>query len=396
MHRQARMADRKRLRVAVVTQYFPTSAQPWAGHSAYQTLRPLSELCDLHVFYPEARYPAWLTPAGARRPALDRSWNPPGVHVTYLPYPVLPVVSRPLNGWLMSVRLLPAVRAFAPDLVLNYVVYPDGFAALRIARALKIPIILTAIGSDLNRMSGRLVAALTRATLRHADRITTVSDDLRKTAIRLGAPAARTQAILNGCDTSIFHPRDRRKARQALSLDLSSEIIVYVGRLDIRKGLVELIEAMAQLRSHCPAVRCYVIGDGPDRLVLTAAIARHNLADQVILVPSCPTQEVAQWMAAADLVTLPSYREGCPNVVLEALAAGRPVVATNVGGIPELMDETCGRLIPDHDAPALAHALGRVLGQSWSAEAISSRHSRSWSDVADDLCRLLNEVSQSG
>ncbi len=386
------MADRKRLRVAVVTQYFPTSAQPWAGHSAYQTLRPLSLLCDLHVFYPEASYPAWLTPTGARRPALDRSWSPPGVSVTYLPYPLLPVISRPFNGWLMSRRLLPAVRAFAPDLILNYVAYPDGFAALRIARALRVPVVLTAIGSDLNRMSDRLVAALTRATLRHADRTTTVSDDLRKTAIRLGAPADRTQAILNGCDTSVFHPRDRSEARQALSIHPAAEIILYVGRLDIRKGLVELIEAMAQLRHTRPASHCYILGDGPDRPILTAAIGRHNLAAQVTLVPSCPTQEVARWMAAADLVTLPSYREGCPNVVLEALAAGRPVVATDVGGIPELMDNSCGCLIPDHDAPALTEALTEVLTQSWNAEAISSRHSRSWKDVADDLHQLLCKV----
>ena len=387
------MSDRKRLRVAVLTQYFPTSAQPWAGHSAYQTLRPLGHLCDLHVFYPEARYPAWLTPPGARRPALDRSWSPPDVPATYLPYPLLPVISRPFNGWLMSRRLLPAVRAFAPDLILNYVVYPDGFAALRIARALKVPVVLTAIGSDLNRMSDRLVAALTRFTLRHAGRTTTVSGDLRRTAIRLGAPADRTRAILNGCDTSVFQPRSRDEARQALSLDPSAEIIVYVGRLDFRKGLVELIEAIAQLRQNRSNARCYIIGDGPDKLLLTAAIARHDIAAQVTLIPSCPTQGVAQWMAAADLVTLPSYREGCPNVVLEALAAGRPVVATNVGGIPELMDDTCGRLIPDHDAPALAQALNEVLAQCWNAEAISSRHSRSWQDVAHDLHQLLGEVS---
>ncbi len=387
------MADRKRLRVAVVTQYFPTSAQPWAGHSAYQTLRLLGELCSLHVFYPEARYPAWLTPGGARRPALDRTWKPPGVAVTYVPYPVLPVLSRPVNGWVMSTSLLPFVRAFTPDLILNYVVYPDGFAALRIARALKIPVVLTAIGSDLNRISDRLVAALTRLTLRHADRTTTVSDDLCKTAIRLGAPAAHSQAILNGCDTSVFHLRDRVEARRALALEASADIIIYVGRLDLRKGLIELIEAMAQLRHQRPAAHCYLIGDGPDQSILTAAIARHALSGQVTLIPSCATAEVALWMAAADLVTLPSYREGCPNVVLEALAAGRPVVATRVGGIPELMDETCGRLIPDHNAPALAEALNEVLSRPWDAEIISIRHSRSWSDVAMDLYQVLDEVS---
>ena len=97
-------------------------------------------------------------------------------------------------------------------------------------------------------------------------------------------------------------------------------------------------------------------------------------------------------MAAADLVTLPSYREGCPNVVIEALAAGRPVVASNVGGIPELMDENSGRMVPATDAAALAGALEEVLGKSWSPEAISGRHSRSWPEVADDVQRILEGV----
>ena len=97
-------------------------------------------------------------------------------------------------------------------------------------------------------------------------------------------------------------------------------------------------------------------------------------------------------MAAADLVTLPSYREGCPNVVIEALASGRPVVATDVGGIPELMDGASGELVPARDAEALSAALDRVLGQPWDPRAISTRHSRSWSDVSNDVEAILRRT----
>jgi glycosyltransferase involved in cell wall biosynthesis len=389
------------MKVAVVTQYFPTSQQTWAGHSAYQTLRQLAPLCDLHVFYPEATYPPGLVPSSARRPQLDRSWSPEGVAVTYIPYPTLPILGRPLNGFTMAVRLLPHVRRFQPDILLNYVVYPDGLAAVRIGRALKVPVVLTAIGSDLNRIPDPLCAALTRHALRHADRVTTVSRDLAKTAIALGANAAHTVPILNGCDTAVFHPggansgsdaEARTGARKSLGVGPTSDVILYVGRLDIRKGLIELIEAIAQLRPQRPNLRCYIVGDGPDRPVLFEAIARRNVAATVTLIPPCPTQQVALWMSAADLVTLPSYREGCPNVVIEALAAGRPVVATDVGGIPELMDSTCGRLVPPQDVPALADALDQTLSQTWSAAAISSRHSRSWANVAADLHEVLNDA----
>lgn len=385
------------MRVAVVTQYFPTSQQVWAGHSAYQTLRFLARMCDLHVFYPEAVYPPGLTPAASRRAPLDRSWQPADVPVTYIPYLTAPVIGRPLNGFIMTARLTRHVRRFQPDLILNYVVYPDGFAATQIARRLRVPSVLTAIGSDLNRIPGRLVKALTQRALRQASVVTTVSHDLARTAIALGAHPERTSAILNGCDTSVFHPGSpdaeaRASARAELGIPASAEVIVYVGRLDRRKGLVELIEASGGLRALRPNAHCYIVGDGPDRPALVQAIAQHAAAESITLVPPCPTTGVARWMSASDLVTLPSYKEGCPNVVIEALASGRPVVATDVGGIPELMDQSSGRLIPPKDPAALLRALDATLAQPWDAAAIAARHSRSWKDVAEDLYRVLEQV----
>ncbi|MGI4854102.1 MAG: glycosyltransferase [Janthinobacterium lividum] len=379
------------MRVAVVTQYFPTSAQPWAGHSAYQTLKRLAQQCEVCAFYPEAVYPGVLRPktGGA---TLDRTWQPAGVAAQYIPYPALPMVSRPLNGFTIAHRLLPHVRAWRPDVILNYVVYPDGYAAVRIGEALGVPVVLTAIGSDLNRIPGRLVRSLTQSTLRRADFTTTVSGDLLRTARMLGADPARSAAILNGCDTTVFHPRDRQAARAALGVAAEAKVILYAGRLDLRKGLRELVEAVAGLHLREPDLRCYLLGDGPDKPVLQQAIARHGLENTVLFVPAAQTETVAQWMAAADVFTLPSYKEGCPNVVLEALASGRPVVATDVGGIPELMDAQSGRLVPAMDAAALETALEETLRQQWGAESIAARHHRSWQDVSDDLLATLQAL----
>ena len=380
------------MKVAVLTQYFPNSTTPWGGHSAYQTIRLLAKRCDLRVFYPAAAYPPLLRPASQTAQPLDPAWQPAGVAVSYIPYPVLPVVSRPLNGFVMASRVLPCVRTFQPDILLNYVVYPDGYAAVRVGHSLRVPVVLTAIGSDLNRIPDALCAQLTRAALRKADFVTTVSRDLSRTAQRLGAEPEKVQAILNGCDTAVFHPQDRAAARAALKLDPTADIVVYVGRLDLRKGLIELVESIAALRSTRPNLHCYLVGDGPDRPLILEAIARTGSASAVTLFAACPTQQVALWMAASNLVTLPSYREGCPNVIVEALAAGRPVVATNVGGIPELMDDSCGRLIPAMDVPALTRALAETLDRTWDGVQIAARHSRSWGDVADDLYAVLERT----
>ena len=382
------------IRVAVLTQYFPTSSEPSAGNSAYQTVRLLAERCDLRVFYPQSSYPSLLKPAYARKKPVDVAWSPKGVDVRYIQFPALPVVTRPLNGHSMAQALLPHVREFNPDILLNYVIYPDGFAAIKIGQELKIPVVLNAIGSDLNRISNRLCAIFTRYALRNADFVGAVSSDLCRTARTLGADADRSRALLNGCDTNIFHPGDRNSARESLGIDQNADILLYVGRLDHKKGLVELVEAVSQLSLKRPNLHCYMMGDGPDRALIQQAIARCNAAALVTLIPSSPSSEVATWMAAANLVTLPSYMEGCPNVIVEALGSGRPVVATNVGGIPELMNSSCGRLVPPRDVPALVRALDETLSEQWSAVAISSMHTRSWADVTDDVYQILKDTLQ--
>jgi glycosyltransferase involved in cell wall biosynthesis len=379
------------MRVAVITRYFPTSHEPWAGHSAYQTLRFLAQRCELKVFYPESHYPPLLTPKSRAGRRVDFNHTVADVDVEYIPYLALPAVSRPLNGLSAARSILSSVRAWRPEIILNYIVYPDGEAARRVARALRVPFVVTAIGTDLNVIPP-LCDGLTRRVLREADYTITVSGDLLKTARSLCAPVERSGAVLNGCDTGIFHPRDRAEARAPLGVPAEAEAIVYIGRLDLAKGLRELISAVATLRARRPRLHCYIVGNGPVRQQLVEMIGSNGAGQQITLVPSCPTDGVAAWMAAADLVTLPSYREGCPNVVIEALASGRPVVATDVGGIPELMDETSGHMVPARDAEALAAALDSVLAQPWDPQAIAARHSRSWSDVSNDVEAILRKT----
>ena len=162
--------------------------------------------------------------------------------------------------------------------------------------------------------------------------------------------------------------------------------------MDVKKGLRELVEAAVSLHPQRPKLHVYLVGEGPDRPLIESAIKANNAAGYIHALPGCAFDEVAVWMAAADLVTLPSYMEGCPNVVLEALASGRPVVATNVGGIPEIMSDECGQLVPPRDSAALAHALASVLDRTWDAAAISAHRSRSWNDVAAELLEIFESL----
>lgn len=380
------------MRVAVVTRYFPSSGEPSQGRSLYETLRVLSRSAEVRVFYPNAAYPGFLQPRSRTYAKLDLAFQPPEVSVSYFNYPALPLISRPLNGRLAARTMLPAIRAFTPDVVFGCFLYPEGYAALKIARALGVPVAVMSIGSDLNRIGDSISARLTLKVLREADSITAVCDDLRKTAVAKGAPAAKTRAILNGCNLEIFRPGDRNKARERLGISPSGEAVVYVGRMDLKKGLHELVEAVAALYRSRAGLHCYLVGRGPDRSAIEDAIRTRDAGEFVHLVPGCAFEEVAVWMAAADVVTLPSYMEGCPNVILEALACGRPVVATNVGGIPEILHDSCGRLVPPRDPVKLGEALASVLDAVWDPEAIHAHGSRSWSAPAAELLEVFEAL----
>jgi glycosyltransferase involved in cell wall biosynthesis len=377
------------MKIAVVTRYFPSSAEPWQGRSLYQTLRVLARAADVRVFYPNASYPRLLRPRSRSYDRLDASFSPPDVKASYYNYPALPLISRPFNGWMEARALLPAVRAFAPDLIFSCFLYPEGYAALRIGKTLGVPSVAMSIGSDINRIGDPITAQHTRSVLRASDFLVTVSGDLRDKAIAMGAAPEKTRVVVNGCDPAVFHPAERAAARHELHIDPAAEAVVYIGRMDVKKGLRELVEAAARLHSARPRLSIYMVGEGPDRPIVESVIQARDAVSYIHTLPGCAFNEVAVWMAAANLVTLPSYMEGCPNVVLEALASGRPVVATKVGGIPEIMSGGCGRLVVPRDSGALAQALAEVLDKDWDASAISAHGSRSWEVVTAELLEIF-------
>lgn len=381
------------MRLLIVTSQFPVSGDPNRGRPLYQTIRQLAKLADVRVVSPIATYPAWAQPRSYlfRAPSTTRVVS--DCDVEYVRYPALPLLTRPVNGHLCAHALHRNVGAFAPDVVLAYWLYPDAFGAMLAARRAGVPLVAGARGSDL-RVRDPLSRLLTRPVVRSARRLLVVSEDLGRVAARdYGADAARIRVVPNGYDASIFHPRDQESARWALGVPQEAELVLYVGRLVAEKGLRELLAAFEALQHVRPRLRLALVGDGPMKQELEDRLATLD-PSRVRLAGALGPDDVAQWMAASDVVTLPSYSEGHPNVLVEALACGRPVVATPVGGIPEVVDEDCGILVPSHDAPALAAGLAGALDRSWNAGALGRRHSRNWTQVARDTLAACEEALQ--
>ena len=378
------------MRILVVTSQFPIAGEPNRGRPILQTVRELARLADVRVISPVATYPRWARP----RSYLFRAPLPQQVQdcdTEYVSYPALPMVSRPFNGHLCGMAITEAMARFAPDVVLSYWLYPDAFGAMRAASRLGIPWVAGARGSDL-RVRDAVSRMLTGQVVRRARRLLVVSEDLRRVAIeRYGAAPDRTITIPNGCNAAIFHPASRSEARRQLGVDEGARLVVYVGRLVPEKGLRELLEATAMLSQAHPRVELALIGDGPLRDELDQS-ARRIAGVPVHLPGAMDASMVARWMAASDLVTLPSYSEGHPNVLVEALASGRPVVATHVGGIPEVVDASCGVLVAPRDVHALSVALGQVMDRRWDPDALARRFSRDWSGVARETLQVCMDV----
>lgn len=379
------------MRLLIVTSQFPIAGEPNRGRPVYQTIRELSRLATVRVISPVATYPRWAQPRSYLFRASDDTQTVEGCDVQYVRYPALPAVTRPLNGWSCARALHAPLKAFAPDLVLSYWLYPDAYGAMLAARKAGLPLVAGARGSDL-RVRDAVSRALTRPVVNAAQRLLVVSEDLgRVAAENYGADPARIRTIPNGCDASLFHPADRAASRTRLDIAADAEVVTYVGRLVVEKGLRELLDACRTLSAARPRLRLVLVGEGPMREEIATRLAA-DPSLQVTLAGAQPPAEVARWMAASDLVTLPSYSEGHPNVLVEALACGRPVVATPVGGIPEVVDAESGILVPARDAQALAAGLAQALDRRWDEAALARKFSRDWRQVAEDTLEACEQA----
>lgn len=371
----------------VLTGIFPNRSQPTWGVHVFQNVQALAAHADVRVV---ATVPAFRTPASV--PGRD-TWD--GIEVSYPRFLVIPKVARFLHGWeyFHSIRAAVAreVKEFRPGVILAYFAYPYGFAAVRFGKMFGLPVVISCRGSDIYHMAKpRLQGGLIMRSLRACQRVFVMSDEMREQVLTWGVDAARVDIVSNGVDAARFKPTDRAQARAALGIERDARVIVCVSRLSHEKGIDVLVDAMTKLTES--ALHLYVIGDGTEFGALSARVRSAGIEDRIHFARVRPHDEIPRWLAAADVAVLPSRSEGMPNAVLEALACGRPVVATAVGGTRELItNPALGTLVPPGDAGALASALRAALNDTWNEKVIAaSVAERTWDAVGKRAARLLD------
>ena len=401
-----------RPRVVVLTTFFPSPRDPYRTPFLRNLVDALAGDCDLELVIPVPRRP----PLGSWREAepvpARETWSGWSLaHPRYLAVPGLHWLSG-LTYFLGVWRTLRELKRRHGHFVLHaHCAYPDVVGAALAAHLLELPLVATAHGSDIN-VSGRerLLRPQIRAALRSARRVIAVSAPLQRAMAALtGLPAARIDCIpCAGYSPAVFRPRgtpERAALRGQLGVADGARLVVFVGHLVPIKALDVLLKAWALLAGDpaSPAdTRLVLIGEGAERAALERQARELGVADRVAFLGPLPQPAVADWIAAADLLCLPSHAEGSPNVIVEALASGTPVVASRVGGIPDLVDDGAnGVLVAPGDAAALAAALASALRREWDPARISSSIAHlTWSALGrrnrDVLADVASEAAHAG
>ena len=373
------------MKILVITSLYPSAQEPNKAPFNFQTIKALSEFCEVKVI--SAR-PWWTR---VRKPSsLVRvpSFVKDGIPVSYPSYWSIPGITD-LHGRGLYRSLRPLVRKvfrqFRFDAILATWAYPDVYAASSIALDYKCPLIAKVHGSDINEFTvSPALRSLIVTGLARAERVIAVSGALATKLSDLGICSDRILVQHNAVDGSRFFPRNRQHARSCLGIASDTGAVLYVGRLSREKGVDILLNAFAQYSSAASGgVELWIVGDGPEAHALQVQADRLGLVRRVHFAGAKSPAEIPDWLSACDLLCLPSRMEGCPNVILEALASGRPVVAANVGGVSELLSSDNGEIVKPEDSGSLAEGLARAMNRKWSASALrDSVEFLSWGEVA--------------
>lgn len=392
------------MHVITVTTFFPNASQPQRTVFVKNLVQAMKKHCNVEVIAPLPYVPPFgIKPEWRSSRAVPARENIDGIDVEHPRFVVLPKIGW-LSGLTYFLRVLPVLRRFKADgkqiVVHVHCAFPDAIGVALASRLLGLSYVVTAHGSDINVYAERPTLRFQiRWALSHAAGIIAVSEALQaRIAFLLGHTKKRIACIpCAAFDPQIFSLQTRPDAFRSRENLPQGRIVLFVGLLVPIKGVEFLVDAWAELRRRKKlreTDRLVLLGNGPERNALELKTADAKLGDTIQFAGTVSQAQVAQWIRTAHLLCLPSRNEGTPNVIIEALACGVPVVASRVGGIPDLIrDGENGLLVPPADSPALADAIESALDREWNAEAIAeSVAGRTWQTISRQNIEFIQSI----
>ncbi|WP_321392903.1 glycosyltransferase [Emcibacter sp.] len=380
------------MKILTITSLYPNGLQPRHGIFVKTRFDYLDRIMDFarKVIAPVAWTPVLSWIPGSRfhlSAKVPQKENQNGIDVFHPRYLTLPGSNLIDPAKAMATAAIKVIEKTFDhgeefDLIDGQYLYPDGIAAALVARKFSKPLVLTARGSDVNYwMNQDKARQKTLEAIGCASAVICVSQALKQSLMKHGVPEGKLFVLPNGVDESVFHRRHKAVSHK--------DYLLSVGNLVPLKGHDIALRGLATL----PDKKLIIIGQGPEEKNLKQLARELAIYDRVIFLGHVPQRDLARYYAYADATLLMSSMEGMPNVVLESLACGTPVIATNVGGIPEVVNETNGILLSERTPDALEAALTDFFNRSWDRDAISDAMvSLDWSSVAQWQYELYQSV----
>ena len=392
------------VRTLLFSTLYPSSVRPTHGIFVETRLRELLKTgqVETRVVAPVPWFPSTAERWGgyarmARTPLRETRHGIEVLHPRYLQLPKVGMTSAPL---LMALGARTTLRrlidsGFDFDVIDAHYYYPDGVAAALLGRWFGKPVTVTARGTDINLIPGhRGPRKLLQWAGAHVSASIGVSAALVERMRALAFDPTRLHVMRNGVDLERFSPHNTAAMRQALGIH-GGPVLLTVGNLHEHKGQRLVVEALARLRQQHAGAQLLVVGEGPDRALLQASAAALGLADAVRFVGVVPNTDLARWYSAADVLLLASSREGWPNVLLEAMACGTPVVASDVGGVREIVQTAvAGRVVAQRTPQAFADALAALLAAPAERSAVRAYAAQfGWERTSQDQLALFQSLA---
>jgi N-acetyl-alpha-D-glucosaminyl L-malate synthase BshA len=278
-------------------------------------------------------------------------------------------------------NLIRIIRKYKIDVIHAHSAIPTGLVGVIVAKLTRLNSFITAHGMDINNFEvnsiyGRLISF----SLNSCNVAIAVSEDLAKKMREYGVGQNKIVILKNAVDNKLFKPMRNEKLRNDYGIKEDEVLILFVGYLDIFKGIFEIIDAFCELHRHNKNLKLMMVGTGPKKTELKRKISKMGLENEVILTGALLHDQVVYYYQAADLFVLPSYTEGLPLSLLEAMACGLPVVASNVGGIPGVVEDGVnGYLVPSKDKGLLIQKLAILT----SEEELRSKFGKKSSEIIE-------------
>ena len=391
-------------RLIVFSSLFPNATQPNAGLFIRERMFRVGKQLPIVVVSPKPWFPGQGLIRLFRphyRPLPARTETQMGVEVIFPRFLAIPGMLRGLDSLFMAIGsyfTLRRLKAKGYNLIDAHFAYPDGHAAQRLGRWLNLPVTVTLRGTEVPQSRNPALVPKLREVFRDADQVITVSDSLRQLAYSLGLPEARGQVVGNGVDANRFTPVPQAEARQRFSLPDASQVLITVGGLVERKGFHRVIACLPALLEKHPDLHYLIVGgpcpEGDLTEALKDQVTKLGLTERVHFLGPISPDDLKWPLSAADVFVLSTRNEGWANVILEAMACGVPVVASDVGGNAEVVSSPeLGAIVPFDDQVELTGALDQALVRQWNPQSIRAyAEENSWDSRVEVLVKMFTKI----